>query len=119
VQFQCPRVLVIAVVRRFVQFLSVDLSVPSVCGGFLGASSEECDLRCQDRCLPPICAVAVLVIVGVALVRAVAVLVIVVFRWFVQSRVPCGPHMYGAGARGVTHGCDGNPSCASHRSGQA
>jgi hypothetical protein len=66
-----PFVQVIAVFRPFVQFSGHDLSVPSVCGGFLGVSSEQIDLRADDHDVPP--------------VRAVAALVITTFRRFVQS----------------------------------
>jgi hypothetical protein len=52
----------IAVFRSFVQFSGLDLSAPSVCGGFLGVSSEQSDLHDEDRCLPTVRAVATLMI---------------------------------------------------------
>jgi hypothetical protein len=67
-------VFVIAMLRWFVQFWGVDLFLPSVCGGFLGVSSEESDLHIGDRQVPTIC--------------AVGFLVIAVFRQFVQFGVP-------------------------------
>jgi hypothetical protein len=62
---------VIAVFRANAQFLGLDLSVPSVCGGFLGVSSDESDLRADDHYLPHD--------------HAVNAPVIAVFRTFTQS----------------------------------
>jgi hypothetical protein len=53
---------VIAAFRWFVQFPGLDLSVPSICGGFLGVSSEQTDLRAEDRRPPHVRAVATSVI---------------------------------------------------------
>jgi hypothetical protein len=70
---------VIAVFRPNAQSLGVDLSVPSVCGGFLGVFAEETDLRGHDR--------------GPAPEREVAVVMIVVVRvrvhlWIVKLPAP-------------------------------
>jgi hypothetical protein len=60
-RFVTVTTLVIVVFRLFVQFSALDLAVPSECGGFLGVSSEEIDLRADDRGLPPDCSVAMFV----------------------------------------------------------
>jgi hypothetical protein len=74
----------IAIFRRFVQFLGLDLSAPSVCGGFLGVSAKQTDLRPDDRGPPPVRALRCVRDRGLLPFSAVARLVITILRRFVQ-----------------------------------